>query len=211
MKTSIGGFIIGHTTMTINRTVRAARTITATIGRFVLAFVILLSCSGAGAVTTYTYDKLERLTKVDYGNGATIAYSYDAAGNRTSTTTVVAAPAAVLDVDASVSATKYDALTDGLLILRYLFGLSGPGLTSGATGVTASRGDPAAVKTWLDTNRLSLDVDGNGTADALTDGLLIIRYLFGLRGNALIANAVDPLGIRKSATDIENYIETLKP
>jgi hypothetical protein len=29
-------------------------------------------------------------------------------------------------------------------------------------------------------NLPSLDVDLNGTADALTDGLLIVRYLFGL-------------------------------
>jgi hypothetical protein len=35
-----------------------------------------------------------------------------------------------------------------------------------------------------------LDVDGNGQIDALTDGLLILRYLFGLEGDTLIAGVV---------------------
>ena len=33
---------------------------------------------------------------------------------------------------------------------------------------------------------VSLDVDGNGEADALTDGILIMRYLYGFQGQALI-------------------------
>ena len=34
-----------------------------------------------------------------------------------------------------------------------------------------------------------LDVDGNGQIDALTDGLMIIRYMFGLRGASLTPGA----------------------
>jgi hypothetical protein len=37
-----------------------------------------------------------------------------------------------------------------------------------------------------------LDIDGNGEADALTDGILILRYLFGFRGATLIDGAVAP-------------------
>ena len=33
---------------------------------------------------TYTYDQLNRLTRVDYGEGAYIEYTYDSAGNITS-------------------------------------------------------------------------------------------------------------------------------
>lgn len=33
---------------------------------------------------TYSYDNLNRLTKVIYGNGITVTYGYDALGNRTS-------------------------------------------------------------------------------------------------------------------------------
>jgi T5SS/PEP-CTERM-associated repeat protein/autotransporter-associated beta strand protein len=113
-----------------------------------------------------------------------------------------------IDIDGN---NIYDALSDGLLIIRYLFGLTGPALTNGALGGTASRTDPAAIKSYLDGIRTSLDIDGNGTADALTDGMLIIRYLFGLRGNALIAGAVGPLATRTAAPAIEAYIQTLMP
>jgi hypothetical protein len=117
----------------------------------------------------------------------------------------------VLDVDASGNVTTYDALTDGLLVIRYLFGLTGTALTNGALGGTATRTDPAAIKSYLDGIRTQLDVDGSGQADALTDGLLIIRYLFGLRGNALIAGAVDPQATRMTAPAIATYIQSLMP
>ena len=116
-----------------------------------------------------------------------------------------------LDVDLSITASKYDALTDGLMVLRYLVGLSGSSLTSGALGGTATRTDPVAVKAYLDGIRTALDIDDNGASEPLTDGLLILRYLFGLRGSALIADAVDPLGKRTTAEAIETYIQSLMP
>ncbi|MEO8134495.1 MAG: hypothetical protein ABI831_11005 [Betaproteobacteria bacterium] len=126
--------------------------------------------------------------------------------------TALSSPIATLDVDQSITASKYDALTDGLLVLRYLFGLTGSSLTNGALGGTATRTDPAVIKTYLDGIRTSsLDIDGNGTVDALTDGLLVLRYLFGLRGSALIAGAFDPTGSRTTAAAIEAYIQSLMP
>lgn len=56
-----------------------------------------------------------------------------------------------------------------------------------------------------------LDIDGNGAADALTDGLMVIRYLFGLRGAALIQSAVGTGAKRTSATEIEAYIKSMVP
>ena len=118
---------------------------------------------------------------------------------------------ASLDVDRSVTATKYDPLTDGLLVLRYLFSLTGAALVNNALGTTAARTDSVAIKTYLDLIRPALDVDGNGQAEPLTDGLLILRYLFALRGAALIANAFDPAGARTTAATIEPYIQSLMP
>jgi len=120
-------------------------------------------------------------------------------------------PEGPLDIDASMTATKYDALTDGLLVIRYLFGLTGMPMTSGALGTTATMTDPVAIKEHLDDMRPMLDVDGDGNADALTDGLLIIRYLFGLRGDALIDKAIAPPATRKTAGEIEAYIQGLMP
>ena len=39
-------------------------------------------------------------------------------------------------------------------------------------------------------NNISWDIDKDGTADALTDGLLLVRYNFGLTGETLVASAV---------------------
>ncbi|GIT39454.1 MAG: hypothetical protein Ct9H300mP8_06500 [Gammaproteobacteria bacterium] len=50
-----------------------------------------------------------------------------------------------LDID---SDGQTGALTDGLLILRHLFGFSGSTLTSGATGLGASRSSPEVVRTF---------------------------------------------------------------
>jgi hypothetical protein len=36
----------------------------------------------------------------------------------------------------------------------------------------------------------SWDMDANGEADALTDGLLMLRYSFGLSGDALTSGAI---------------------
>ena len=100
---------------------------------------------------------------------------------------------------------------DGLLVLRYLFGLSGTSLANGALGGTAGRRNPADIKTHLDGGLAALDVDGNGKRDALTDGLLIVRYMLGLRGSELITGAFDPTGSRTNAMAIENYLQLLMP
>lgn len=52
-----------------------------------------------------------------------------------------------------------------------------------------------------------LDVDGDGTNDALTDGLLVIRYLFGLRGEALVSGAIGANATRTTAADIEDFLK----
>ena len=53
------------------------------IMRLAAGLIILFTVGIVHAATiTYTYDYLNRLTKVDYGNGDTIEYTYDAAGNR---------------------------------------------------------------------------------------------------------------------------------
>jgi alpha-tubulin suppressor-like RCC1 family protein len=128
----------------------------------------------------------------------------------TQTVTIVA----TLDIDRSVSSTKYHAHTDGLLIVRYLSGMTGAALTQGALGSTATRADPVAIKAHLDAIRSKLDIDGDGSFDPKTDGLLILRYLLGLRGTALTANAlatVPQVPTRTLPVDIEAYIQGLMP
>lgn len=126
----------------------------------------------------------------------------------------VTAPAFTLDVDGSAGASKFHAMTDGLLLLRHLLGLSGTALTQGATATSSPR-NAAQISSYLLGVGAALDIDANGTYDAATDGLLVMRYLLGFRGAALIADAVGTCPpsttCRTTATDIENYLATLTP
>ncbi|MFO8090569.1 MAG: hypothetical protein R6U13_12070 [Desulfatiglandaceae bacterium] len=54
-----------------------------------------------------------------------------------------------------------------------------------------------------------LDIDGNGEATPLGDGVMIVRYLFGFRGSTLIQGAIDAQGSRNNATDIEDYMASI--
>ena len=111
-----------------------------------------------------------------------------------------------LDIDGS---THSEAMTDGLLVLWSMFGISGASLVSGAIATGATRTTAAQVVDYLTDIRPMLDVDGDGNTNALTDSLLVVRFLLGLRGNALMANAVNPLGTRPTSTAIETYLQGL--
>jgi len=126
--------------------------------------------------------------------------------DRSFTVKPIASPQ-VLDVDGD---GEYDALTDGLVVLRYLFGLTGNALVNGAVGSGATRKDAAAILSYLHTVRTKLDVDDNNQTDALGDGLMILRYLFGLRGTALVSGAIGQ-GSIKDAAQIGTYIQSLMP
>ena len=117
-------------------------------------------------------------------------------------------PAGSLDIDGN---GNYDALTDGLLLLRAMFELSDSALISNAIGAGAVHSTSEAVIARIDMLGELIDIDGDGNADALTDGLVVLRYLFGLRGETLIDGVVADNASRSSAADIEAKIESLKP
>ena len=104
-------------------------------------------------------------------------------------------------------------LTDGLLVIRHLFGFSGDSLTSGAVSGGANRGSSEAIATYLKDADSQLDIDGDGDGEAkpLTDGLLLIRYLFGFSGESLISGAIGTEATRKTAQDVEAYIQDRVP
>jgi autotransporter-associated beta strand protein len=113
-----------------------------------------------------------------------------------------------LDIDGDGG---YDALTDALLALRFLSGITGGALTEGTLGANASRTTPLAVTTYLTNVLPMLDIDGDGQVDLLTDGVLIVRGLLGLTGDALIDAAIGTDAKRKLAPDIESYLSGLRP
>ena len=105
--------------------------------------------------------------------------------------------------------TRFDALTDGLLILRYMFGLTGQPLTANAVSTGAPRTNPTVIGNYVLDVRPRLDIDGDGKVDALTDGQLLLRYLFGLRGPPLISGAVSASATRTTFDAIQNYIASI--
>ena len=57
----------------------------------------------------------------------------------------------------------------------------------------------------------AIDLDQNGSFDALTDGLILLRYAFALRGDNLINGAIAPDAARTSVAEIEAHIQSLLP
>jgi hypothetical protein len=117
-------------------------------------------------------------------------------------------PSGSLDLDGD---GQYDALTDGLLLLRGMFGLDGSALVAETIASDAVYRESVDIEARIATLGDLADIDGNGDIDALTDGLLTLRYLFGLRGDTLINGVVADDATRKTAEEIEAHLETLMP
>jgi len=112
---------------------------------------------------------------------------------------------AMLDIDAD---GEIKALTDGLIVLRWLFGYSD--VTAGTLSFDSPYYDfPSDLLPALQSQEDLFDVDGDGQTSAFTDGVLLLRYLFGYRGDALISGAIGANATRKTATDIENRLNVM--
>jgi hypothetical protein len=103
-----------------------------------------------------------------------------------------------------------DALTDGLIVLRYGFDLHGDNLVRGVmhpdSTLTATE-----VETRIQNSLNMMDIDQNGSFDALTDGLILLRYLFDVSGENLVRDVVSPTGARTSSDAIIQHIERHMP
>ncbi len=95
------------------------------------------------------------------------------------------------------------AMTDGILILRRMLGLTGAALITGATNACAPR-SAAGITSAISLS--GFDLDGDGQTRAETDGVLLLRAILGFRGDALIANAIGDNAARKTAADILGYL-----
>jgi hypothetical protein len=116
---------------------------------------------------------------------------------------------ASLDADGNGTA---DALSDGILILRYLFDPAGAWNVADALGSGATRTSRAQIKGYLDGVQTTvLDADGNGTADALSDGILILRYLFDPTGAWNVADALGSGATRTTRAAIKAYLDQFNP
>ena len=113
-----------------------------------------------------------------------------------------------LDVDLNGQA---DALSDGIVIIRHLFGFTGNALVDGAIDPAGQRTDPTAITNYLNSIGAALDVDLNQNSDALSDGIMIMRSLFGFTGTTLTSGAIDPAGQRTDPAVIASFLDNMNP
>ena len=106
----------------------------------------------------------------------------------------------VLDVDGNLSIS---ATTDGLMLLRAMLGFTGTAVTAGATASGAPRTTWDQIAPFV--HLAALDIDGNGATAPASDGVMLLRAMFGLTGTAVTNGAV--VGNRTWA-DIRNYLNT---
>ena len=108
---------------------------------------------------------------------------------------------------------KIGALSDGIMVVRYMFGsaFAGNALINVAISPTATR-NLSQIQAHLQAgvSQGYLDIDGNGSVGALSDGIMAVRYMFGsaFAGNALINGAIAPDATR-NLTGIQSYLSGL--
>lgn len=95
---------------------------------------------------------------------------------------------------------------DGLIMARYLLGIRGAALLDGIDNAGALRTTPTAITTYLGSIKNSLDIDLDGRWTLATDGVLLVRYLLGLRGTALTSGAMGSNAFRTASALVESYI-----
>ena len=88
-----------------------------------------------------------------------------------------------IDLDESAGSA-----TGALLVTRYLLGYRGDALVAGVLGQSSTLVGQALLN-YL--GSLKLDADGDGKALAMTDGLLMLRAMLGLTGDALTRRATN--------------------
>lgn len=97
-------------------------------------------------------------------------------------------------------------LMDGIVIARYLQGANGSALTENLTSKSV---DLVALQKRLVEAKAKLDIDGDSKTEAAKDGILLVRYLMGLRDAPLIQGLDLTGSTRKTATAINDYLQPL--
>ncbi len=133
-------------------------------------------------------------------------HTYTAPATAATLTATLATGAFVPSLDIDNDGTL-DAATDGVLLLRYLLGVRDTALTAGAIGANAER-NATTIASYIAALGNALDVDGDASVKAATDGLLVLRYLLNLRGAALISGAS---ATAANAATIEANLQALLP
>ncbi|MBF0449477.1 MAG: hypothetical protein HQK75_02140 [Candidatus Magnetomorum sp.] len=114
-----------------------------------------------------------------------------------------------LDIDGD---GQINALSDGVLIVLYLNeSLETISDLSKIVPATASRKTLEHISSFLNQGKAFLDIDANGQVQAMTDGILILRYLFEInQGEPFIYGMFTESSKRNTVDSVSEYIEGLK-
>ena len=88
-----------------------------------------------------------------------------------------------------------------------MFGLDGGALITGTISLQAEFSSAEEIKERISHLGNLIDADGSGQIDALTDGLLILRFLFGLEGDDLTRGVLAPDATRDSYQVYEHLLQ----
>ncbi len=90
-------------------------------------------------------------------------------------------------------------------VLNTNLGLQAP-TVGNPIGQTSIQGAVSTFNQLTSRPPCDLDVDGNGTFDALTDGLMVVRAMLGLTGTAVTAGAIGGSPIRATWAQIQPFL-----
>jgi hypothetical protein len=113
-----------------------------------------------------------------------------------------------LNVDQSLNGPQCRITSDGAMIVRFLRGMTNNAIAGAGIPADAAANALGVAKGTAHRKPL-FDVDGNGVADAATDGVLILRYFAGFRDAALIANAIGAQATRTTSAAVTLYLDAL--
>ena len=111
------------------------------------------------------------------------------------------------DIDGNGDA---DALTDGLNILKAAFGITGQDMIDG-TLASDSEMTLDDVESSMQKTMSIADIDDNGEVGALTDGLIVLRYLFDITDSKLTEGAISSDANREAHQSIVDHLEKYMP
>jgi putative intracellular protease/amidase len=101
----------------------------------------------------------------------------------------LARPACSLDIDVD---GQINAATDGVLVIRHLLGLSSTSNVAGSVNPAGLRTGGTEVANFIQRmiDSRALDLDGDDSVNAATDGVMLLRAMLGLRDEAVTDGAL---------------------
>jgi len=158
--------------------------------------------SGAASTTLYVIDPVTDALYVQGSTGGSPSSPNDGVLNLVGSLTVDTTSAVGFDI--SPSGTAYAAVKVNGLSSLWTVNLGTGALTQvGSFPPTAPTVNGLAAGVAIG---CSLDVDGNGNLDALTDGLIMLRAMFGLTGTSVTTGVIGAGATRSSWAQLQAHL-----